>query len=57
MQTFHYAANVKSLFNGRVFYSEDGTNTKAKEMAAYMFFVVQGTPSAAQLIVSLLEVS
>lgn len=34
----HHAAKIKSLFNERVFYSEDGTNRKAKEMTTYMFF-------------------
>lgn len=33
-----YAATIKSVFDGKVLFSEDGSNMKAKEMATYMFF-------------------
>lgn len=38
LHAFLHAATIKSLFDGKVKFSEDGSNMKAKEMATYMFF-------------------
>ena len=38
LHSFLHAATIKSLFDGKVKFSEDGSNMKAKGMATYMFF-------------------